>query len=198
LRYPNVERQPPDQQSITMNENDNSNRTSTAWMVMFWVAFGAVLWVFFSWYEGQRAAVRAPVMSGGDIVIVRSADGHFHVPGTVGGVAVDFLVDTGASGVAVSDEVAQQANLKGGQTITVYTANGTRPGKLFTDGTVSIGAGEALATASQVEITSGLDMGRDDQGDRQNQRPKALLGQSFLSRFDVSIQGSEMRLKARP
>jgi aspartyl protease family protein len=175
-----------------MNES-NTHRTSTAWMVVFWLAFGAVLWVFFSWYETQRNTARAPQMSGGDILITRSADGHFHVPGTVGGVAVDFLVDTGASSVAVSDDVAQKAGLKDGQTITIYTANGSRPGSLFKDGVVQIGAGSATASAAMVEVTSGLSMGREESV----QRPRALLGQSFLSRFDVSIQGSEMRLKAR-
>ncbi|CAD5370319.1 Peptidase A2 domain-containing protein [Rubrivivax sp. A210] len=61
--------------------------------------------------EQQRARFHA---AAGVIELRRGPDGHFHWPGRVGGeggVAVDFLVDTGATRTALPLALAQRAGL---------------------------------------------------------------------------------------
>lgn len=51
--------------------------------------------------QGQAAA-------DGSVVFNRSSDGHFHVAAVVDGTRIDFLIDTGASGVLLSPADAQR------------------------------------------------------------------------------------------
>ena len=48
---------------------------------------------------------------GGVIELRRAADGHFHWPGRVNGVSVDFLVDTGATRTALPEALARAAGM---------------------------------------------------------------------------------------
>ena len=62
------------------------------------------------------------------IELRRAPDGHFHWPGRVNGVAVDFLVDTGATSTAVPQALAQRLGLQAQGRITSSTAGGTVTG----------------------------------------------------------------------
>ena len=90
-------------------------RRSIAALLAFWLLLAGVLWWGFSWWEGRQRAALAPyTQTTGELVIPRSRDGHFYVEGEINHQPVTFLVDTGASAVA----------------ITVSTANGKREGRL--------------------------------------------------------------------
>jgi aspartyl protease family protein len=94
------------------------------------------------------------------------------------------LVDTGASEVTVTEKFASNANLTGGISTTFKTANGDMPGRIIKAVPVRVGNVEI----SGVTVAIGL------VGFNQNQ---ALLGQSFLSKFDVMLQKDQMILRAR-
>jgi aspartyl protease family protein len=69
----------------------------------------------------------------GRIELRRARDGHFHWPGRVNGVAVDFLVDTGATSTAVPAALAAPADKAGlalEGTVQSATAGGTVEGRL--------------------------------------------------------------------
>ncbi len=103
----------------------------------FWAGLLAVVFVLYTFRD-----VAAPVFSRlqaelvpsaaqegpqGEIIITRGQDGHFYVDGYVNGEAVHFLVDTGASRVALSQEDARRAGLATADlkyNIPVATANG--------------------------------------------------------------------------
>ena len=160
-------------------------RMGAFWILMFWLALGAALYMGFSHFENQRHAARAPYTTDqGEIVITRSQDGHFRLPGTVNGKAVEFLVDTGASLVTVSAGFAKQAGLDGGQPVTFSTANGQLPGRVLRN--VPVTAGSLAVGGTSVGV--GLETGRDD---------VALLGQSFLSRFNIELTAKQMVLRLR-
>ena len=153
-------------------------------IVVFWLVLAGALYLGFSHYESQRKAARAPYATeGGALVVPRGADGHFRLPGSVNGHAVEFLVDTGASLVTVSDAFARRAGLGAGQSVTFQTANGTRQGRVVRDVPVSaghLGLGQAV-------VGVGLDTGQDI----------ALLGQSFLARFDMEVTARQMVVRLR-
>jgi aspartyl protease family protein len=78
---------------------------ATVWLLL-------ALGVFLGIQAWQRSAAQPRIeISGGVIEIRRSADGHYHWPGSVGGQAVDFLVDTGATGTAIPAALARQLGL---------------------------------------------------------------------------------------
>ncbi|MDO5693541.1 MAG: retropepsin-like aspartic protease [Pseudomonadota bacterium] len=160
-------------------------RRSTLALLAFWLLVGGVLWWGFSWWEGrQRAGLEPYLLAGGELVIPRSPDGHFYVRGEINHEPVTFLVDTGASSVAISSRVARAARLPEGRPITVSTANGRREARLVHGVPVKAGP----LAHNDVSVTTGLNMG-DDSG--------ALLGQSFLRHFDVRIDSDRMVLHTR-
>lgn len=151
----------------------------------FWLALMGLLYLGFEHVEQRREAGSQPFANAqGELVIPRGRDGHFRVAGQVNGQAVTFLVDTGASSVTVSEDFARRANLEGGQNVTFQTANGPLQGRVVRQ--VPVQAGHLGLNGTTVAV--GL-VGLDND--------KALLGQSFLSRFDIQILQGEMRLTPR-
>jgi aspartyl protease family protein len=151
-----------------------------------WLALGGVLYLVFDHLEHQRQASFKPyALTSGELVIPRQRDGHFHVMGEVNRQPVSFLVDTGASHVSVSQALAEQAELPEGQSITLSTANGERPGQLVRS--VPVRAGHLVL--NDTTVTVGLVGLPPDQ---------ALLGQAFLKHFDIEINSKEMVLRPRP
>lgn len=126
----------------------------------------------------------ARVLANGDLVIQRSQDGHFYTLGTVNGSEAKFMIDTGASMVSVSERFAQKASIFGGAPATFKTANGDQPGRIVEGMSVAIGP----VSVSNVKVGVGLRM--DDEND-------ALLGQSFLSNFDITMGKDQMILRTR-
>lgn len=154
-------------------------------LLAFWLLLAGVLYAAFSWWEARERAALAPYeQRGGELVIPRGRDGHFHVHGEVNHVPVDFLVDTGASGVAISDRTARAAGLPKGTPITVSTANGQREARLVHG--VPVKAGPLVH--NDTSVTVGLDIGAGE---------GALLGQSFLRHFDINMLSDRMVLTPR-
>ena len=150
-------------------------------IVLFWSALMGVLYLAFDQYLKPKPSV---VTAHGELVIPRARDGHFYVPGTVNGQPVRFLVDTGASLVTVGEALADKAQLTGGDATTFQTANGALRGRVVRGVTVAVGP----VSVTQVRVGVGL-FGHDDEA--------ALLGQSFLSKFDVLLQKDQMVLRPR-
>ena len=160
-------------------------RTGALWITVFWLVILAVTYAGFTYYENAKAARFKPyAVSNSEMVIPRSPDGHFRVEGEINGHAVQFLVDTGASTVAVSEGFAQRAGLQGGQSTTFITANGPRPGRVLRGVPVLAGTMSAM----RVDVGTGLFAQNDGE---------ALLGQSFLSQFDVILRKDHMVIKHR-
>ncbi|KFX71445.1 aspartyl protease [Pseudomonas taeanensis MS-3] len=100
--------------------------------VMLVLAWGAGLLLatrfFGDWQESQRNPNRAPEsVHGSDFVEVRlasSRQGHYRADGQINGEPVTFLLDTGATQVAVPIELARRLGLQPGAPIIISTANG--------------------------------------------------------------------------
>lgn len=160
-------------------------RTGALWITVFWLVILAVTYAGFTYFEKAKAARFKPyAVSSSEMVIPRSPDGHFRVEGEINGHAVQFLVDTGASTVAVSEAFAQRTGLQGGQPTTFITANGPRPGRVLRGVPVLAGTMSAM----RVDVGTGLFAQNDGE---------ALLGQSFLSQFDVILRKDHMIIKQR-
>lgn len=91
---------------------------ATVWLVLSAGVFLAVQ----AWQREQQAA--RIVFDGQVVEIHRGADGHFHWPGRVAGHAVDFLVDTGATGTAIPATLARRLALPVVGSVRSSTAGG--------------------------------------------------------------------------
>lgn len=89
-----------------------------------WLGLGLLFYVFFLRQETPPALI----VGGSSVEIARSRDGHFHINGAIQGTAVRFLIDTGASTVSISQELARRIGLGCEITTTFSTANGTVQG----------------------------------------------------------------------
>lgn len=149
-------------------------------IVLFWLAIMGALYFGFKQYEKPKMVISA----NGDVVIQRARDGHFYVLGNVNGKPVKFLVDTGASLVGVSEQFAQMNGLIGGESTTFNTAKGQLRGRIVANVPISVGS----------IAVSGIRVGVGLEGHEVND---ALLGQNFLSKFDVHLREDSMILRAR-
>ena len=143
---------------------------------------------------GKRSNLRvgdAPVSlagaagSGGGnrITLPVGSGGHFMANGTINGRAIQFMVDTGATAVALGINDAQRMGIdyQKGQPVRMSTANGVAQGWRVVLNSVRIGEVEVF----DVEAVVGPNM------------PFALLGNSFLSRFSMNRSSDVMVLERR-
>ena len=150
-------------------------------MMVFWFAVMGLLYILMTHYLKPK---QAQVLANGDLVINRSQNGHFYAIGSINGREARFMVDTGATFVDVSEEFAQKASIRGGVPTTFKTANGNSPGRIVDGIAVSIGP----LSVTNIRVGVGL------RGDDENE---ALLGQSFLSKFDITMSKNQMVLRLR-
>lgn len=156
------------------------NRWAPLGIVVFWLAIMGALYLGFKQYEQPKTVISA----NGDVVIKRARDGHFYIAGHVNGNPVKFLVDTGASLVGVSEKFAQKAGLIGGESTVFKTANGDLHGRIIANVPINVGP----------IAVSGIRVGVGLEGHEVND---ALLGQNFLSKFDVLLRQDQMILRKR-
>lgn len=114
------------------------------------------------------------------VVLKRGLDRHYRSEALINGEKVNVLVDTGATGVAISQSIADKLNLKSLDAIRTNTANGDSVGYMVRLESVKMGGVTARDVAAM--IAPGLD------GD-------VLLGMSFLGRMDVRLFKGEMTIK---
>jgi len=109
---------------MTSGELPQSLKFATVWLLL-----GALVFLGYQWQRHE--ALKATFTSGDGIVEIRRGDdGHYHWPGRLNGVPVDFLVDTGASGVAIPAELADRLGLAPEGTVRSSTAGGFVTGRI--------------------------------------------------------------------
>ncbi|MDB6096186.1 MAG: aspartyl protease [Francisellaceae bacterium] len=121
-----------------------------------------------------------PNFSQEEIIVARSPDTHFHVNGTINGVKVDFLIDTGATELAIPESLALSANLLHLKEIEAQTAGGET--KAFTTSIRELKVGNFQFKDVAASIINGQ---------------QALLGMSILSHFDLTQKDDNLSLKVR-
>lgn len=119
-----------------------------------------------------------------ELVLTAGPGGHFRTLGQINGKAVRFVVDTGATSVAMSQTVADQIGLayRNAPRSVVQTANGVVPVHSVTLDSVRIG-GVVATYVDAVVIPAPMDY--------------VLLGNSFLTRFQMKRENDVMRLEKR-
>ncbi|MEH0164544.1 TIGR02281 family clan AA aspartic protease [Paucibacter sp. JuS9] len=118
------------------------------------------------------------------IILTSGAGGHFTPLGSINNHAVQFLVDTGATSVSITQAEAERIGLRyrSGRRVLTQTANGVVPAHL----TVldSIRVGDVLVRNVEAIVIPG-------------EMSHVLLGNSFLTRFLMKRENDVMTLELR-
>ena len=131
-----------------------------------------------------RHVYSAAAESGGSATLTADARGHFVTEGSINGASVRFLVDTGATLIALGRSDARRANIdwQRGQPGMAMTANGpTRVWKV---------------SLEQVRVGS-IQLRQVDAMVHEHDLPVVLLGMSFLNRMEMQREGPTMQLRQR-
>ena len=98
-------------------------------VITVWLLLGLLVFLGVQWWQHQQQQTRFQA-DGGVIEIRRGADGQYHWPGSINGREVDFLVDTGATGTAISATLARELRLESIGQVQSSTAGGTVTGQV--------------------------------------------------------------------
>jgi len=134
--------------------------------------------------QGQHYRRAAATSDHAQVTLAAGPGGQFAGEGAVNGQPVRFLVDTGATSIALPASFAQRAGIdfRKGEPSLSNTANGLVPVYRVSLATVRLGEIE-LSSVDAVVFEAGLDT--------------ALLGMSFLNRVDMRREGETMTLTKR-
>lgn len=117
-----------------------------------------------------------------EVVLQRNAQGHYVANGRINGQPVTFLLDTGATDVAVPEELAQRLNLARGGGGFSQTANGVVAVWRSRLDAVQLGPIQLR------EVAASIVPGMAGSG-------PVLLGMSFLKQLEMRQQGNSLTLR---
>jgi len=122
--------------------------------------------------------------TGREILIAAGPGGHFITSGQINGKPVQFMVDTGATVVAMGRQEAERIGIdwKSGQRSMSHTAAGVVPSYSVSLTSVRIGDVEVFGVNAMILPA---------------EMPFVLLGNSFLNRFSMRRESSVMKLEKR-
>lgn len=154
--------------------------------VVAWLIFLAILFGVFDYLVSQRHNPNQNIVTTLDgtqkeIMLQRNAYGHYISNGTINGQQVVFLLDTGASDVAIPESLANKIGLLKGQEIFVKTANGNA--KAYRTQLDSVALGDIKRYDLNATILTNI-AGNE-----------VLLGMNFLKHFEITQKGKTLTIK---
>ncbi len=156
-------------------------------VAMLWIAWllllGGGWWVADHWLARQANPNQQPVITAqGEVVLQRNRDGHYVADGEINGRKVTFMVDTGATSVALSSRLARAINVQRGAAIQVETANGLALG--YQTRLNAVRLGDIVVHDVSAVFSDGM---MDD---------TVLLGMSFLKHVEFTQRANQLTLRA--
>jgi aspartyl protease family protein len=115
-----------------------------------------------------------------EVVLERNRYGHYLATGQINDQSVEFLLDTGATLVAIPEHIANRLNLKKGRGFLSQTANGTSQSYATTIDKLSFGG--IVMTNVPASISTGMEF------------DEILLGMSFLKHLQMTQQGKWLKI----
>ena len=166
--------------------NFQQRKRYSRWMyALMWLGVLLVLVLFFQdqlqeqYNPNQNLAQQSGASEA--VVLQRNKQGHYVATGLINGQKVVFLLDTGATDVAIPEPIAKQLGLRYGRAGQVNTANGvSRTFDTMLD-TLS------LCSITQQQVPAVIVPGYES--------PAILLGMSFLKHIEFSQRGDILTLR---
>ncbi|MEE4244109.1 MAG: TIGR02281 family clan AA aspartic protease [Kangiellaceae bacterium] len=174
-----------------MSEQQHDQKDTTQsmgkWMgIIGWLFAIYILTLFFDdQLQQQENPNRQPESSRAtdyvEVVLQRNKFGHYVVDGFINNRPVTFMLDTGATTVAVPSDVADQIGLKRGRSYRTQTANGY--GTSYDTVIDSLSIGDIMVDDIRGGIGSNMPGGQ------------VLLGMSVLKQIEFTQRGNKLILR---
>ena len=171
--------------------DNNPNKGMAGWMIIgVWLLLFGLLTLFFQNYldnernPNQRINTAVGTAGAREVVLKRNRYGHYVVTGKIDGHNVEFMLDTGATQVAIPSAMAKKIGLRRLYETEIQTANGTALAYGTRLDTVSVG--DIALSNIQAMITTG--MGGNT----------VLLGMGFLKHIEFTQRGDTLILRQYP
>ena len=170
----------------TDNNKDFTSRAGTFMTVAAWVLLGLSLVMFFSSVlESQRnpnsQVTTSYIGEQREVVLQRNRFGHYVASGRINGQPVVFLVDTGATNVAIPERTALRLGLPKGRAFKARTANGLATAWDTHLDSISLGD----ITLSDIDASILANAGTEE----------ILLGMSFLKQLELVQRGDKLTIR---
>ncbi len=172
------------------NQNDFISRTGTTMMVIAWLLVMFILAGGFDYLISKRNNPNQNIVTNEyylanglqkEIVLQRNPYGHYVTSGTINDNEVVFLLDTGATEIAVPESLANDIGLTKKQRIVVKTANGNA--RAYRTRIASVGIGDIKLYDLNATILTNMP-GKE-----------ILLGMNFLKHLEITQKGKTLTIK---
>lgn len=170
------------------SESGNRRRLGRLMVFAAWVLLAGLLTMVFSdvlqrqHNPNQQVQINPRNNGNQEIVLRRNRLGHYVATGKINGTEVEFLLDTGATTVAIPQRVAADLGLKRGAPLTTYTANGIVQTYATTLNHVALGSISATGVSANINphMTG----------------KQILLGMSFLKQFELLQRDDKLTIRS--
>ncbi|WP_285353435.1 TIGR02281 family clan AA aspartic protease [Pseudomonas sp. ME-P-057] len=155
-------------------------------MIIAWAAALFLATRFFGeWEQRQENPNTVVAFEHGDgyveVKLTSNRDGHFVMTGQINARPVQFMLDTGATNVAVPESVAETLRLERGERVQVSTANGRTDAFRTTLQRLQIG--DIVLNNVRALVVPGLD------------GEQVLLGMSAVKQLEFTQRGGTLLLR---
>lgn len=154
--------------------------------VVAWLIFLAILFAVFDYLISQRNNPNQNIVTNSnglqkEVMLQRNVYGHYVSSGTINNHEVVFLLDTGASDIAIPETLANKIGLHKGHEVIVKTANGNAVAFRTRLDSVAIGDIELydLNATILTNITG----------------HEILLGMNFLKHLEITQKGRTLTIR---
>lgn len=150
-------------------------------MIIAWLAIGGLVYLAVLHFVPGFAPPKVSSEGANELLLRADWSGGYDVAGSINGVPVKFMIDTGASTVSISQEMARQMGIQGCMGGVSSTANGNVPICMATAKTLVFGPFEAQNV--RVAVLPRLE-------------GMALLGMNVLSVLHITQSDGKMVIAA--
>ena len=168
------------------HQRDFISRAGTMMTVAAWLIFLAILFGIFDYSTSQRNNPNQNIVTAAnghkkEVTLLRNAYGHYVSNGTINGQKVVFLLDTGATEIAIPEHLANKIGLNKGRDFIVKTANGNvRAYRTHLD---DAAIGDIIRYDLNATILTNM-TGNE-----------ILLGMNFLKHFEITQIGKTLTIR---
>ncbi len=168
-----------------MRPEDEQKRMGKFMIIGMWIVLVALLTLIFSdilerqYNPNQQLSAEQTINH--EVRLKRNKYGHYVATGMINSQPVVFMLDTGATDVAVPAGVADKLGLKRGRKVTYQTAKG--PATAYSTVIAQISLGDIQLRNVRASINPHM------------RNEEILLGMSFLKQLEFSQRGDTLTLR---
>jgi len=173
-----------------MSEDESANKIGKIFVWFAWIIALALLALFFQgaideqWNPNSTPEIRLTDNGLAEVVLQQNRQGHYVTKGTINGVTVTFMLDTGATQVSIPAHIADELQLQSTGNYFVQTANGRI--KVYETKLDQLSIGNIFLYNVAAHINPSM------------KSNEILLGMSALSQVEFRQTGKQLTLREYP